>query len=162
MVHDGFVANQAHSFPPVDIGENASAPAARRRSQPRPTDDGGSLTWLAFPGIALIAGRAAILLLRDRRRRGRGISRRRRESHHPRRRWPRLRGGGDDDRRLRRRRLRRATRLRPPRRRQPAKDGLHVWIANGCGGCHTFKAANSDAPIGPDLGRSLEGETATT
>ena len=34
-----------------------------------------------------------------------------------------------------------------------------MWIANGCGGCHTFEAANSDAPIGPDLGRSLKGET---
>jgi mono/diheme cytochrome c family protein len=45
----------------------------------------------------------------------------------------------------------------PTTRAGGAKDGLHVWIANGCGGCHTFKAANSDAPIGPDLGRSLRG-----
>ena len=48
----------------------------------------------------------------------------------------------------------------PPAPATPARaaaDGLHVWIANGCGGCHTFKAANSDAPIGPDLGRSLRG-----
>jgi hypothetical protein len=39
-----------------------------------------------------------------------------------------------------------------------ANDGLHVWIANGCGGCHTFEAASSSAPIGPDLGRSLQGK----
>ena len=37
---------------------------------------------------------------------------------------------------------------------KPARDGLHVWIANGCGGCHTFAAASSEAPIGPDIGRS--------
>src|SRR5689334_13803888 len=40
---------------------------------------------------------------------------------------------------------------------KPTRDGLHVWIANGCGGCHTFKPAGSDAPIGPDIGRSLRG-----
>ena len=74
VVHDGFVMNQAHSFPPVDIGSNASAPATTppKTSAPAPVDDGGSLTWLAFPGIALIAAAAAILLLRDRRRRGPG------------------------------------------------------------------------------------------
>lgn len=38
-----------------------------------------------------------------------------------------------------------------------AKDGLQVWIANGCGSCHTFKAANSSAQIGPDLGETLRG-----
>jgi len=45
----------------------------------------------------------------------------------------------------------------PTPQAQAAKDGLHVWIANGCGGCHTFKAAHSNAPIGPDIGRSLDG-----
>ena len=73
MVNDGFIANQAHSFPPVDIGRTRARPRPRRRRRPAPapTDD-GSLTWLAFPGIALIAAAAAILLLRDRRRRGPG------------------------------------------------------------------------------------------
>ena len=36
---------------------------------------------------------------------------------------------------------------------QPA--GLAVWVAQGCGGCHTFAAANSSAPIAPDLDASL-------
>ena len=35
----------------------------------RPADDGSSLTWLAFPGIALMVAAAGILLLRNRRRR---------------------------------------------------------------------------------------------
>jgi mono/diheme cytochrome c family protein len=49
---------------------------------------------------------------------------------------------------------------KPPAAAQAARatpDGLHVWIANGCGGCHTLKAANAHGPIGPDLGRSLRG-----
>jgi hypothetical protein len=62
VVNDGFVANQAHSFPPVDIGANTGAPAAERSA------DDGSPTWLAFPGIALMAGALALLLVRDRRR----------------------------------------------------------------------------------------------
>ena len=37
----------------------------------------------------------------------------------------------------------------------PAPDGLAVWAREGCGGCHTFAAANSHGPIGPDLGASL-------
>jgi cytochrome c553 len=45
----------------------------------------------------------------------------------------------------------------PTTHAQATKDGLHVWIANGCGGCHTFKAASSNGPIGPDIGRSLDG-----
>jgi cytochrome c oxidase subunit 2 len=36
-----------------------------------------------------------------------------------------------------------------------APDGLAVWAREGCGGCHTFAAANSHGPIGPDLGASL-------
>jgi hypothetical protein len=70
VVHDGFVMNQAHQFPPVQIGDPASAPAAASTQTPAPADDGGSLTWLAYPGIALLVAAAAILLLRDRRRRG--------------------------------------------------------------------------------------------
>jgi len=33
----------------------------------------------------------------------------------------------------------------------PARDGLAVWIEQGCGSCHTFAPAGSTAPIGPDL-----------
>jgi mono/diheme cytochrome c family protein len=43
--------------------------------------------------------------------------------------------------------------------RAAAHDGLQVWIQQGCGSCHTFKPANSNAPIGPDLQRSLPGKT---
>jgi hypothetical protein len=39
----------------------------------------------------------------------------------------------------------------------PTRTGLDVWVANGCGGCHTFKPANSEAPIGPDLTLALRG-----
>jgi mono/diheme cytochrome c family protein len=35
------------------------------------------------------------------------------------------------------------------------RDGLAVWVANGCGSCHTFAPANANAPIGPDLMLSL-------
>jgi hypothetical protein len=38
------------------------------------------------------------------------------------------------------------------------RDGLAVWVANGCGSCHTFAPANSKAPIGPDLMLSLQGK----
>ena len=56
VVNDGFIANQAHSFPPVQIG----APT---------TDDGSSLRWLALPGAALLLAAAALLLVPRARRR---------------------------------------------------------------------------------------------
>ncbi len=37
--------------------------------------------------------------------------------------------------------------------------GLQVWIANGCGGCHTLEKANSEAPIGPNLTLALRGKS---
>lgn len=37
--------------------------------------------------------------------------------------------------------------------------GLRVFVAQGCGSCHTFAPANSHSPIGPDLTRSLRGES---
>ena len=40
-----------------------------------------------------------------------------------------------------------------------ADRGLNVWIANGCGGCHTLAKANSDGPIGPNLTLALRGES---
>jgi hypothetical protein len=59
VVYDGFIANQAHSFPPVRIGP---APAAA-------TSDGGPRWWLAVPGFALIL-LAALIVVPKRRRRG--------------------------------------------------------------------------------------------
>ena len=46
-----------------------------------------------------------------------------------------------------------------PTRAQAPQDGLTVWIQQGCGSCHTFKPANSTAPIGPDLALSLHGKS---
>jgi hypothetical protein len=64
-VNDGFVTGQPHTFPAVEIGAPASAPAAPAAT----TDDGGlSLSWLAIPGIALLLA-AVGLLVWDRQRR---------------------------------------------------------------------------------------------
>jgi mono/diheme cytochrome c family protein len=38
-----------------------------------------------------------------------------------------------------------------------ARDGLEVWIQQGCGSCHALAAANAHAPMGPDLDVNLEG-----
>ena len=46
-----------------------------------------------------------------------------------------------------------------PAPQHTAKSGLRVWIANGCGGCHTLEKANSDGPIGPNLTLALRGES---
>jgi mono/diheme cytochrome c family protein len=46
-----------------------------------------------------------------------------------------------------------------PARAQAPQEGLTVWIQQGCGSCHTFKPANSTAPIGPDLALSLHGKS---
>ena len=40
--------------------------------------------------------------------------------------------------------------------------GLAVWVAQGCGSCHTLAAANSHGTFGPDLGSSLAGEPASS
>jgi len=42
-----------------------------------------------------------------------------------------------------------------------ARDGLAVWVAQGCGSCHTLAAANAHGDIGPDLGSSLTGVPAS-
>jgi mono/diheme cytochrome c family protein len=34
------------------------------------------------------------------------------------------------------------------------KAGKAVWNANGCGGCHTFKAAGSTGKVGPVITRA--------
>ena len=62
QVDDGFISGRPHTFPAVQIGALASAPAA-----PSTSDDGGpSLIWLV-PGLALLFG-AVFLVARDRRR----------------------------------------------------------------------------------------------
>ena len=42
-----------------------------------------------------------------------------------------------------------------------ARAGEAVWVANGCGSCHTFAPANAHAPIGPDLAVTLQGMPAS-
>ena len=48
------------------------------------------------------------------------------------------------------------------RRRLPpeARDGLAVWVQQGCGSCHALAAANAEGHFGPDLGASLRGDAA--
>jgi cytochrome c oxidase subunit 2 len=36
-------------------------------------------------------------------------------------------------------------------------DGQGVWVAQGCGSCHTLAAAGSTGTLGPDLALSLHG-----
>jgi cytochrome c551/c552 len=36
-----------------------------------------------------------------------------------------------------------------------AEGGAQVFASNGCGNCHTFKAANSTGTVGPDLNEYL-------
>ena len=43
-----------------------------------------------------------------------------------------------------------------------AHTGLAVWVAQGCGSCHTLAAANAHGTFGPDLGASLAGEPASS
>lgn len=58
-VNDGFITQQPHTFPAVQIGAPVSAPAAVTT-----TDDGGvNLTWLLLGGIAFVLA-ALILLVR--------------------------------------------------------------------------------------------------
>jgi mono/diheme cytochrome c family protein len=39
--------------------------------------------------------------------------------------------------------------------------GKAVWLAQGCGSCHTLAAVNAHGDIGPDLGASLKGAPAS-
>jgi mono/diheme cytochrome c family protein len=41
----------------------------------------------------------------------------------------------------------------------PGGPGAQVFANNGCGGCHTFKAAQSGGVTGPDLDEVLVGQT---
>ena len=48
----------------------------------------------------------------------------------------------------------------PGLRAVPKGDpGLKVWVAQGCGSCHTFAPAGATATIGPNLGLSLGGRS---
>jgi mono/diheme cytochrome c family protein len=40
----------------------------------------------------------------------------------------------------------------------PEPAGLKVWVANGCGSCHTLAAAGSKGDIGPNLDSALGGK----
>jgi mono/diheme cytochrome c family protein len=51
-----------------------------------------------------------------------------------------------------------ATQAASAARPQTANDGLQVWIANGCGSCHTFKPAGATGPLAPDLQQTLKGK----
>ena len=42
-----------------------------------------------------------------------------------------------------------------------ARPGLDVWIAQGCGSCHTLAAARSTGVIGPDLDEVLPGQSSS-
>ncbi len=42
----------------------------------------------------------------------------------------------------------------------PGGPGAQVFANNGCGGCHTFTAANSGGTTGPDLNEVLPGQSA--
>jgi hypothetical protein len=65
-VNDGFITGQPHTYPAVEIGAPASAPAPAAATT---SDDGGpSLGWLAIGGIALLLA-AVGLLVWDRSRR---------------------------------------------------------------------------------------------
>src|SRR5262249_51727110 len=45
----------------------------------------------------------------------------------------------------------------PAAHARTAADGLHVWVANGCGSCHTFAPAGAPGPLAPDLQQTLKG-----
>jgi mono/diheme cytochrome c family protein len=42
----------------------------------------------------------------------------------------------------------------------PGGPGAQVFANNGCGGCHTLKAAKSGGVTGPDLDEVLPGQSA--
>jgi cytochrome c oxidase subunit 2 len=65
-----------------------------------------------------------------------------------------LSGGGDDDGRAAAPRTAAAPAPSPTAARA---TGEAVWVAQGCGSCHTLAAAGATGTIGPDLGATLRG-----
>lgn len=64
-VHDGFVADFAHTFPAVEIGDGGSpavpaADTARPAPAPAPDDDGIAAAWLWGAGAALLLALAVL------------------------------------------------------------------------------------------------------
>jgi mono/diheme cytochrome c family protein len=49
--------------------------------------------------------------------------------------------------------------IQPPK--APGGPGGQVFAQNGCGGCHTLKAAQSSGTTGPDLDQAIAGQSAT-
>lgn len=47
----------------------------------------------------------------------------------------------------------------PPATPAPRHSGRDVFIAQGCGSCHTFAPANATGPIGPNLQVTLRGKS---
>ena len=41
-----------------------------------------------------------------------------------------------------------------------SRAGRQVFLAQGCGGCHTFSAAGTNGTVGPNLGEALQGKDA--
>jgi hypothetical protein len=62
-------------------------------------------------------------------------------------------GGGEGERR--------AGVAEPALQTAAAHDGKAVWVANGCGSCHTFLPANARATFGPNLAATLKGMPAS-
>ena len=56
---------------------------------------------------------------------------------------------------------RRAAVAEPALETAAARDGQAVWVANGCGSCHTFLPANARATFGPNLAATLKGMPAS-
>jgi mono/diheme cytochrome c family protein len=48
----------------------------------------------------------------------------------------------------------------PQAEKGDAAAGKAVFADAGCGGCHTFKAAGTNAKVGPDLDEALKGKDA--
>ncbi|HKH19281.1 MAG TPA: c-type cytochrome [Solirubrobacteraceae bacterium] len=45
--------------------------------------------------------------------------------------------------------------------RAAVRDGKAIWVANGCGSCHTFPPAGARGQFGPNLAATLKGMPAS-